>query len=141
MYSNRPVTEYMAVPLFAISEEHNFHKLIPAAACMLMFTCSGAFLELFPELYGLIVRFASSEWKILTKQISYESSDSGNPVLAVFIGGSLCAMLAFACPLQHLSHTLAASHLTANLLRAFYLLYSQYRPISLQHASESDGVS
>lgn len=126
----------MAVPLFAILDEHNFHKLIPAAACMLMLTCSGAFLELFPELYGLIVRFASSEWKILTKQIAYESSDSGNPVLAVFIGGSLCAMLAFACPLQHLSYTLAASHITAGLLRALYLLYSPYRPKFIQPSSK-----
>ncbi|KAI8042199.1 hypothetical protein M5D96_003501 [Drosophila gunungcola] len=72
---------------------------------------SAAFLELFPELYGIVVRLATSEWRILSKQISYESSESGNPVLAVFIAGSMCAMLAFACPLQHLSYTLAAGHM------------------------------
>lgn len=83
----RKVEEYVAMPLSEILNEHGFHKLIPAAACLLMLVASGALLELFPELYGLIVRFASSEWKILTRQIAYESSDSGNPVLAVFIAG------------------------------------------------------
>lgn len=83
----RAVEEYVAVPLFHILDENNFHKLVPAAACMLMLTVTGGFLELFPELYRIIVRFATSEWRILTKQIAYESSDSGNPVLAVFIAG------------------------------------------------------
>lgn len=54
-----------------------------------MLTVTGAFLELFPELYRIIVRFATSEWRILTKQIAYESVDSGNPILAVFIAGKL----------------------------------------------------
>lgn len=85
----RAVEEYVAVPLFHILDENNFNKLVPAAACMLMLTVTGGFLELFPELYRIIVRFATSEWRILTKQISYESSDSGNPVLAVFIAGEL----------------------------------------------------
>lgn len=83
----RPIEEYAAVPLFHILDDNNFHKLVPAAACMLMLTVTGAFLELFPELYRIIVRFATSEWRILTKQIAYESSESGNPVLAVFIAG------------------------------------------------------
>lgn len=86
-YFIRKKEEYVAMPLSEILNEHDFHKLVPAAACLLMLVASGALLELFPELYGLIVRFASSEWKILTKQIAYESSDSGNPVLAVFIAG------------------------------------------------------
>lgn len=37
-------------------------------------------------------------------------------------------MLAFACPMQHLIHTLAASHLAAGFLRALYLLYIPVRP-------------
>ncbi|XP_068140129.1 probable cationic amino acid transporter [Drosophila tropicalis] len=130
--------EYVAVPLFNILDENGFHKLIPASACMLLLTSSAAFLELFPELYGIVVRLATSEFRILSKQISYESSDSGNPVLAVFIGGSLCAMLAFACPLQHLTYTLAASHMSSVFLRAFYLLYSPYRPKFMQPSSSSE---
>lgn len=46
----------------------------------------------------------------------------------IVITGSLCAMLAFACPMQHLIHTLAASHLAAGFLRALYLLYIPLRP-------------
>ena len=84
---HRTVEDYIAVPLFHILEENNFQKLVPAGACLLMLTVTGAFLELFPELYRIIVRFATSEWRILTKQVAYESSDSGNPVLAVFIAG------------------------------------------------------
>ncbi|XP_030382954.1 uncharacterized protein LOC115630502 [Scaptodrosophila lebanonensis] len=133
--------DYVAVPLFNILDESGFHKLVPASACMLLLTSSAAFLELFPGLYGIVVRFATSEWRILSKQISYESSDSGNPVLAVFIGGSLCAMLAFACPLQHLSYTLAASHMTSVFLRAFYLLYTPYRPKYIQPSSSDSSLS
>ncbi|XP_016985317.1 uncharacterized protein LOC108048808 isoform X2 [Drosophila rhopaloa] len=129
--------EYVAVPLFNILDESGFHKLVPASACMLLLTSSAAFLELFPELYGIVVRLATSEWRILSKQISYESSESGNPVLAVFIGGSMCAMLAFACPLQHLSYTLAAGHMGGVFLRAFYLLYIPYRPKFMAPSSES----
>lgn len=131
----------MAVPLFNILDESGFHKLVPASACMLLLTSSAAFMEIFPELYGIVVRLATSEWRILSKQISYESSDSGNPVLAVFIAGSLCAMLAFACPLQHLSYCLAASHLTAGFLRAFYLLYTPYRPKFMQPSSSESSLS
>ncbi|EDW03623.1 uncharacterized protein LOC6562179 [Drosophila grimshawi] len=133
--------EYVAVPLFNILDESGFHKLVPASACMLLLTSSAAFLEIFPELYGIVVRLATSEWRILSKQISYESSDSGNPVLAVFIAGSLCAMLAFACPLQHLSYCLAASHITGALLRAFYLLYVPYRPKFMQPSSSESSLS
>ncbi|EDX15391.1 GD12041 [Drosophila simulans] len=104
---------------------------------MLLLTSSAAFLELFPELYGIVVRLATSEWRILSKQISYESSESGNPVLAVFIAGSMCAMLAFACPLQHLSYTLAAGHMGGVFLRALYLLYIPYRPKYMAPSSES----
>ncbi|KAH8269347.1 hypothetical protein KR018_005980, partial [Drosophila ironensis] len=129
--------EYVAVPLFNILDESGFHKLVPASACMLLLTSSAAFLELFPELYGIVVRLATSEWRILSKQICYESSESGNPVLAVFIAGSMCAMLAFACPLQHLSYTLAAGHMGGVFLRAFYLLYTPYRPKFLAPSSES----
>ncbi|XP_002052053.3 solute carrier family 7 member 14 [Drosophila virilis] len=133
--------DYVAVPLFNILDDSGFHKLVPASACMLLLTSSAAFLEIFPELYGIVVRLATSEWRILSKQISYESSDSGNPVLAVFIAGSLCAMLAFACPLQHLSYCLAASHLTAVFLRAFYLLYIPYRPKFMQPSSSESSLS
>lgn len=133
----KPDLEYVAVPVFQLLEANNLNKLVPATACLLVLSCSGAFLELFPELCNIIVRLATAEWKILSRQISYESPDSGSPMLAIFIAGSLCAMLAFACPLQNLTHILAASHLCAGLIRAFYLLYSPFRPKFLQQTCET----
>ncbi|XP_036329236.1 probable cationic amino acid transporter isoform X1 [Rhagoletis pomonella] len=133
--------EYIAIPVFKFLDDLNMHQLVPAAACLLMLTYTGAYMELFPELYGLIVRFATAEWKVFSKQISYESPDSGNPVLAIFISGSLCAMLAFACPLQILTHMLAGSHICAGILRAFYLLYSPYRPKYIQPNTTHSSLS
>lgn len=131
---HKPVNEYIANPFLYFLDDIALGKLVPAAACLLMLTSSAAYLELFPELYGLIVRFATSEWKVLSKHVSYESSESGSPVFAIFISGSLCAMLAFACPMQHLINTLAASHLAAGFLRALYLLYIPVRPKYIQRS-------
>lgn len=116
------------MPVLSILDIKDFHKVEPAVACLLLLACSGAFLELFSEIFQLIVQLTTSDWKIFSRQIGYEDSDSGSPVLAVFIGGSLCAMAAFACPLENLTYILAASQLTAGLIRAFYLMYSPFRP-------------
>lgn len=104
---------------------------------MLVLACSGAYLELFPEMYSLIVKLTTVEYKILAKQIGYENNDSGSPILAIFIGGSLCAMLAFACPLENLIYILSASHLVAGILRSFYLLYSPFKPKYMESSSSS----
>lgn len=79
-------------------------------------------------MFSLIVKLTSSEWKILSRQIGYEHGDSGSPVLAIFIGGSLCAMIAFACPLEITITFIAGSHLFACLLRIFYVFYTPFRP-------------
>ncbi|XP_058453329.1 probable cationic amino acid transporter [Malaya genurostris] len=129
--------EYEAVPLLSILENKDFHKAIPAVACLLVLTCSGALLELFPEMFYQIVQLTTSDWRILAKQIGYENRDSGSPILAVFTGGSLCAMLAFACPLENLIYILAASNVLASLLRAFYLLYIPFRPQYLEQPNDS----
>lgn len=119
---------YIAVPIMPLLEKQDFHTFQPAVACLLVLACSGAYLELFPEMYSVIVQLTTPEWRILPRQIGYESADSGSPVLAIFTGASLCAMLAFACPLQNLVYILAASHLVAGILRAVYLMYSPRRP-------------
>ncbi|XP_055541457.1 uncharacterized protein LOC129727553 isoform X2 [Wyeomyia smithii] len=129
--------DYEAVPMLAILENKDFHKAIPATACLLVLTCSGALLELFPEMYNHIVHLTTSEWKILAKQIGYENKDSGSPILAVFTGGSLCAMLAFACPLENLIYILAASNVLATFCRAFYLMYVPFRPQYLEQQNET----
>lgn len=117
---------FLAVPTFHVMEEHNLAKIIPAVACLLVLACSGALIELFP--YKKIVELATSDWRILAKQIGFENSDTGSPVLAVFISGSLCAMMAFACPLQNLVYILAGSHLLGIVFRSIYLLYIPFRP-------------
>ncbi|EAA05933.3 AGAP009531-PA, partial [Anopheles gambiae str. PEST] len=129
--------DYEAVPILSILELKDFHKLIPAVACLLVLTCSGALLELFPEMYTEIVQLTTSDWRILAKQIGYENRDSGSPTLTIFTGGSLCAMLAFACPLENLTYILAASSVLATLLRSFHFLYLPFRPHYLAQQNES----
>lgn len=109
----------------------DLHKLIPAIGCLYVIACSAALLEVFTEAFQIVVRLATSEWKILLKQISYESRESGSPVLAIFVSGSLVAILAFACPLQNMTFVIAGAQLIAGLLRASYFLYAPFRPKSI----------
>lgn len=117
-------------------ETKDLHKLIPAIGCLFVIACSAMLLEVFTETFQIIVRFATSEWKILLKQISYESRDSGNPVLAIFVCGSLVAILAFACPMQNMTFIIAGAQLTAGTMRAIYFLYAPFRPKSMNPKSE-----
>lgn len=119
------------MPILRILESKDLHKLIPAIGCLYVIACSAALLEVFTEAFQIVVRFATSEWKILLKQISYESRESGSPVLAVFVCGSLVAILAFACPLQNMTYVIAGAQLIAGVLRAFYFLYAAFRPKSM----------
>lgn len=129
-------SDYQAVPILSILERKDLHKFIAVAACLYVLACTGALLELYPETYNIIVRLATSEWKILVKQISYENRDSGSPILAVFTCGSLLAILAFACPLQNLTYIAAGCQLSAGILRALYFLYSPFRPKSTHHSKQ-----
>lgn len=126
--ANSSAHDYIALPILSILDIKDFHKFEPAIACLLLLSCSGAFLELFSEIIRSIVSLTTSEWKILSRQIGYEDSDSGSPVLAVFIAGSLCATAAFACPLQYMVYVIATAHLSSGLIRAYYLLYTPFRP-------------
>lgn len=114
--------------MFSILEEKSFHKVLPAVACLLVIACSGALLDLYPEMIDLIVKLTKSDYKILPRQIGYENRESGSPVLAVFTGGSFCAMLAFACPLEDMTFIIAGANLFSIILRSFYLLYQPFRP-------------
>lgn len=106
----------------------DFRGFEPAVACLFVLISCCAFIELFSEMFNLIVKLTTSDWKILSRQIGYEHGDSGSPVLAIFIGGSLCAMIAFACPLEIIISIVAGSHLFACLLRVFYVFYTPFRP-------------
>ncbi|XP_031637634.1 uncharacterized protein LOC116350051 [Contarinia nasturtii] len=120
--------EFIAVPILSILETLDFHNFEPAIACLFVLVCSCAFLELFSEMFHLIVTLTTSDWKILSRQIGYEHGDSGSPVLAVFTGGSICAMIAFACPLEIIVYFIAGSQLISGLFRVLYLLYCPFRP-------------
>lgn len=124
------------MPILRILEAKDLHKLIPGVGCLYVVACSSALLEVYTEAFQVIASLASSEWKILLKQISYESRESGNPVLAIFVSGSLIAILAFACPLENMSFIIAGSYLSAGLLRAFYFLYAPLRPKTTAPKSE-----
>lgn len=126
--------EFIAVPILSILETLDFHSFEPAVACLYVLICSCAFIELFSEMFHLLVTLTTSDWKILSRQIGYEHGDSGSPVLAVFIGGSICAMISFACPLQIIVYFIAGSQLFSGLLRAFYLFYSPFRPKYMANA-------
>lgn len=116
------------MPILSILAKLDFRSFEPAVACLYVLICSCAFIELFSEMFNLIVKLTTSEWKILSRQIGYEHGDSGSPVLAIFIGGSLCAMIAFACPLEIIITFVAGSHLFACLLRVVYVFYTPFRP-------------
>lgn len=127
---------YETVPILRILESKDLHKLIPAIGCLYVIACSAALLEVFTEAFQIVVRLATSEWKVLLKQITYESRESGSPVLAVFVTGSLVAILAFTCPMQNMTFVIAGAQLTAGALRAFYFLYSPFRPKSMNPKRE-----
>lgn len=114
--------------MFPILEKLDFHNMEPIVACLFVLVCSCAFIELFSEMFNLIVTLTTSEWKILSRQIGYEHGDSGSPVLAVFTGGSICAIIAFSCPMEILIQFIAGSQIFSGLLRVFYLFYTPFRP-------------
>lgn len=128
---------YETVPILRILETKDLHKFIPPIACLYVVSSSAALLEIFTETFQIIVRFATSEWKILLKQISYESHESGSPVLAIFVSGSLVAILAFTCPLENMTYIIAGSQLSSGVLRAFFFLYSPFRPKSMNPKKDS----
>lgn len=127
-FISSPPDRFIAVPILSVLEKLDFHNFKPAISCLYVLVASCALIELFSEMFGLIVQLTTSEWKILSRQIGYEHGDSGSPVLAVFTGGSICAMISFACPLEIMLYFVAGSQLFSSLLRAFYLFYSPFRP-------------
>lgn len=127
---------YETVPILRTFESKDLQKMIPAVGCLYVISASTSLLEIFTEAFQIVVRLATSEWKILLKQISYESRESGSPTLAVFVCGSLVAILAFACPLQNMTFIIAGSQLTAGSLRAIYFLYAPFRPKSTMTKSQ-----
>ena len=137
LFSSRSHEVYETVPILRILETKDLHKMIPALGCLFVITASALLIEIFTETFQIIVRLATSEWKILLKQISYESNDSGNPMLAIFVCGSLISIIAFVCPMQNMTFIIAGGQLLAGNLRAFYFLYAPFRPKTMNLTSKS----
>ncbi|XP_053609860.1 uncharacterized protein tadr isoform X2 [Plodia interpunctella] len=88
--------------------------------------------ELCPLLFSVLVTLASPEWKVLTRSMTYESTTTGSPVLAVFTAGSLAAILAFACPLSHMVTLMNASHLLGIAVQALHFTIMRCEPTAEQ---------
>jgi hypothetical protein len=116
------------VPILRILEAKDFHKLISAMSCLYVIASSGILMEIFPETYEIVVALASSDWRVLLKQIGYENRETGSPALAIFVCGSLVCILTFACPMQNLTFIIAGAQLLHGCFAAFFFLYSPFRP-------------
>lgn len=60
---------------------------LPLLAAITVAGISLALTELCPILFSILVALASPEWKVLTRSMTYESTTTGSPVLAVFTAG------------------------------------------------------
>lgn len=65
--------------MLTVLEEKSFHKTLPVVACLLVLSSSGAILDIFPEMYNLIVKLTKPDFKVLSKQIGHETFESGSP--------------------------------------------------------------
>ncbi|VVC89331.1 unnamed protein product [Leptidea sinapis] len=117
-----------ALPVSSLLEARAANWICPALAGVTVAGVSLALTELCPLLFSVLVLLASSEWKVLTRSMTYESTTTGSPVLAVFTGGSLAAILAFACPLSHMITLMNASHLLSIAIQALHFIIMRCVP-------------
>ncbi|CAH2048605.1 unnamed protein product, partial [Iphiclides podalirius] len=117
-----------ALPVTTLLEARSAGWVCPVLAGITVAGICLALTELCPLLFSLLVLLASPEWKVLTRSMTYESTTTGSPVLAVFTAGSLAAILAFACPLSHMITLMNASHLFGITIQAFHFIIMRCVP-------------
>ncbi|KAG6443731.1 uncharacterized protein LOC115456082 [Manduca sexta] len=117
-----------ALPVTTLLEARAAGWVCPVLAAVTVAGVCLALTELCPLLFTVLVALASPEWKVLTKSMTYESTTTGSPVLAVFTAGSLSAILAFACPLSHMITLMNASHLLGISIQAFHYIVMRCVP-------------
>ncbi|CAG4982975.1 unnamed protein product [Parnassius apollo] len=121
-----------ALPVTTLLEARAAGWICPVLAGITVAGICLALTELCPLLFTVLVLLASPEWKVLTRSMTYESSTTGSPVLAVFTAGSLAAILAFACPLSHMITLMNASHLFGITIQAFHFIIMRCVPTAEQ---------
>ncbi|XP_075977876.1 torn and diminished rhabdomeres [Anticarsia gemmatalis] len=117
-----------ALPVTTLLEARAAGWVCPVLAAVTVAGICLALTELCPLLFTVLVALASPEWKVLTRSMTYESTTTGSPVLAVFTAGSLAAILAFACPLSHMITLMNASHLLGISIQAFHFIVMRCVP-------------
>lgn len=117
-----------ALPVTTLLEARAAGWVCPVLAAVTVAGTCLALTELCPLLFTVLVALASPEWKVLTRSMTYESTTTGSPVLAVFTAGSLAAILAFACPLSHMITLMNASHLIGISIQAFHFIIMRCVP-------------
>ncbi|XP_026327416.1 uncharacterized protein LOC113235744 [Hyposmocoma kahamanoa] len=121
-----------ALPVTTLLEARAAGWICPFLAAVTVAGVSLALTELCPLLFTVLVALASPEWKVLTRSMTYESTTTGSPVLAVFTAGSLAAILAFACPLSHMITLMNASHLIGIAIQALHFIVMRCVPTAEQ---------
>lgn len=121
-----------ALPVTTLLEARSAAWVCPVLAAVTVAGVCLALTELCPLLFTVLVALASPEWKVLTRSMTYESTTTGSPVLAVFTAGSLAAILAFACPLSHMITLMNASHLICISIQAFHFIIMRCTPTAEQ---------
>ncbi|CAH2232845.1 jg16606 [Pararge aegeria aegeria] len=121
-----------ALPVTTLLEARTAEWVYPVLAAITVAGICLALTELCPILFNILVALASPEWKVLTRSMTYESTTTGSPVLAVFTAGSLAAILAFACPLSHMITLMNGSHLLSISIQAFNYIILRCVPTAEQ---------
>ncbi|OWR52232.1 hypothetical protein KGM_211255 [Danaus plexippus plexippus] len=134
LYTNmlKGTTIDAALPVTTLLEARAAGWICPVLAAITVAGICLALTELCPLLFNVLVTLASPEWKVLTRSMTYESTTTGSPVLAVFTAGSLAAILAFACPLSHMITLMNASHLLGITIQAFHFIVLRCVPAAEQ---------
>ncbi|XP_061383804.1 uncharacterized protein LOC116770190 [Danaus plexippus] len=134
LYTNmlKGTTIDAALPVTTLLEAKAAGWICPVLAAITVAGICLALTELCPLLFNVLVTLASPEWKVLTRSMTYESTTTGSPVLAVFTAGSLAAILAFACPLSHMITLMNASHLLGITIQAFHFIVLRCVPTAEQ---------
>ncbi|XP_031766172.1 uncharacterized protein LOC113520667 isoform X1 [Galleria mellonella] len=134
LYANmlKGTTIDATLPVTTLLEARASGWVCPILAAVTVAGVCLALTELCPLLFSVLVALASPEWKVLTRSMTYESTTTGSPVLAVFTAGSLAAILAFACPLSHMITLMNASHLLGISVQAFHFMIMRCVPTAEQ---------
>ncbi|XP_060803169.1 cationic amino acid transporter 3 isoform X3 [Amyelois transitella] len=134
LYANmlKGTTIDASLPVTTLLEARSANWVCPVLAAVTVAGVCLALTELCPLLFTVLVALASPEWKVLTRSMTYESTTTGSPVLAVFTAGSLAAILAFACPLSHMITLMNASHLLGIAVQALHFIVMRCEPTAEQ---------